>query len=192
MNKKKLDYFLVLIVVLMFCFLMVLTHFHNKGKQVDYFFQEEASEEQLDTTSLNKTSLFEEDVYLDVDQPILYIEGDHKSLCLDVSLNQEGIELFQTDNYSPYYYLNVSIRDHQGNYFYQSDEILWDITKDISYHLELNDISIEQIEYVLDEIASSDDSIVLELDIYTYDGDSSIVSFLTIDCHNESITQKTR
>lgn len=91
MNKKKLDYFLVLIVVLMFCFLMVLTHFHNKGKQVDYFFQEEASEEQLDTTSLNKTSLFEEDVYLDVDQPILYIEGDHKSLCLDVSLNQEGV-----------------------------------------------------------------------------------------------------
>lgn len=138
---------------------------------------DEEKRDSLEKEKINKANLFENLDYLIIEAPELYIVDDQSRLKVNVSLSEEGLDAYDFSKYTPYYHIQVMIRNAKGDYFYESDPILWDLDKSSEYQIELDDIEIREKDYVLKNLkVETQEQTSLEVSITTLNKDNNYYS----------------
>lgn len=185
--KKSIIYGIGLMCIIVIILIAFFPHYSPKKEkhrdsQTQFGVSTEDVDYELDQKEIHKLNLFTQEDYLEITQPVLYVMDEEKSLELYLLLTDEGKELFSTKKYTPYYFIDIMIRNSKGDYFYQSDEMLWDLQKSYTLPIDIQNLDFDKIDEVIEQLShNNDDNISLEVTIYSYDLEYVAIYNLDID-----------
>lgn len=191
--KKSIVYGMSLLCTVIIVLVIFLPH-HSKNKgehpdsQIQYGNIQESANSQFDKKEVSKLNLFAEGDCLNITNPILYLTDEKQSLKTNLSLNDEGKELFSTQKYTPYYYIDVMIRNSKGDYFYQSEVMLWNLQETDEFSIDIQNLYLDRADMVIEQLShDNNDNISLEVTVSSVEFEYIAVYNLDIDLVETSV-----